>query len=157
MYNVAMDDDSKQDPKMVNISDIQNAGFSDDMEPKDDRLIDLLKLAYTKKIYCRTVIVAIDDVFPFSDYEPSISEDYFKYFKEKYESGRPPGMLVYQRDDGKFVFSVPLSLSFFNQFFMFYRMLSNFYATRVVFGAKIVAIFSRLLILIVQSTVFTFI
>ena len=77
-----MDDDSKQDPKMVNISDIQNAGFSDDTEPKDDQLMDLLKLAYTKKIYCRTVIVAIENVVPFSDYEPSISEYYAQYFKE---------------------------------------------------------------------------
>lgn len=114
MYNEVMDDDSKQDPKMVNISDIQNAGFSDDTEPKDDHLMDLLKLAYTKKIYCRTVIVAIENVVPFSDYEPSISEDYVKYFKEKYQAGRPPGMLVYQRDDGKFVMSDD-----YNAYFMY--------------------------------------
>ena len=114
MYNEAMDDDSKQDPKMVNISDIQNAGFSDDTEPKDDRLMELLKLAYTKKIYCRTVIVAIDNVVPFSDYEPTISEDYVKHFKEKYQAGRPPGMLVYQRDDGKFVMSDD-----YNAYFMY--------------------------------------
>lgn len=114
MYNEAMDDGSKQDPKMVNISDIQNAGFSDDTEPKDDQLMDLLKLAYTKKIYCRTVIVAIDNVVPFSDYEPTISEDYVNYFKEKYQAGRPPGMLVYQREDGKFVMSDD-----YNAYFMY--------------------------------------
>ena len=114
MYNEAMDDDSKQDPKMVNISDIQNAGFFDDTEPKDDQLMDLLKLAYTKKIYCRTVIVAIDNVVPFSDYEPTISEDYVNYFKEKYQAGRPPGMLVYQREDGKLVMSDD-----YNAYFMY--------------------------------------
>ena len=114
MYNEAMDDNSKQDPKMINISDIQNAGFSDETEPKDDHLMDLLKLAYTKKIYCRTVIVAIDNVVPFSDYEPSISEDYIKYFKEKYQAGRPPEMLVYQREDGKFVMSDD-----YNAYFMY--------------------------------------
>ena len=114
MYNEAMDDDSKQDPKMVNISDIQNASFSDDTEPKDDRLMELLKLAYTKKIYCRNAIVSIDKVVPFSEYTPNVSEDYVKYFKEKYESGRPPGMLVYQRDDGKFVMSDD-----YNAFYMY--------------------------------------
>lgn len=90
--------------KVIKISDI-NSGFSDNTEPKDDRLMELLKLAYTKKIYCRTVIVSIDNLVPFSDYKPNVSEDYVKYFKEKYESGRPPGMLVYQQDDGKFVMS----------------------------------------------------
>lgn len=114
MYNKAMDDDSKQDSRMVNISDIQNADFSDGTEPKDDRLMELLKLAYTKKIYCRTVIVSTDNVVPFSDYKPSISEDYVKYFKEKYQAGRPPGMLVYQRDDGKFVMSDD-----YNAYFMY--------------------------------------
>ncbi|MFO0920456.1 MAG: hypothetical protein U0451_02180 [Candidatus Saccharimonadales bacterium] len=109
-----MDDDSKQDPKMVKISDIQNADFSDDTEPKDDRLMELLKLAYTKKIYCRTVIVAIEKVVPFSAYEPKVSEDYIKYFKENYQAGRPPGMLVYQRDDGKFVMSDD-----YNAYFMY--------------------------------------
>jgi len=114
MYNETMDDDSKQDPKIVKISNIQNADFSDDTEPKDNRLMELLKLAYTKKIYCRTVVVAIDKVVPFSDYEPTVSEDYVKYFKEKYQAGRPPGMLVYKRDDGKFVMSDD-----YNAYFMY--------------------------------------
>lgn len=114
MYNEAMDDNSKHDPKMINISDIQKAAFSDDTEPKDDHLMDLLKLAYTRKIYCRTAIVSIDKVVPFSDYQPTISEDYVKYFKEKYQAGRPPGMLVYQRDDDKFVMSDD-----YNAYFMY--------------------------------------
>lgn len=109
-----MDDNSKQDPKIINISDIKNAGFSDDTEPKDDRLMELLKLAYTKKIYCRTVLVAIDSVVPFSDYRPNVSEDYAKYFKKKYQANRPPEMLVYQRDDGKFVMSDD-----YNAYFMY--------------------------------------
>ena len=114
MYNKAMDDNSKQDPKTINISDIKNAGFSDDTEPKDDRLMELLKLAYTKKIYCRTVLVSIDSVVPFSNYQPNVSEDYAKYFKEKYQAGKPTGMLVYQRDDGKFVMSDD-----YNAYFMY--------------------------------------
>lgn len=114
MYNKAMDDNSKQDPKTINISDIKNAGFSDDTEPKDDQLMELLKLAYTKKIYCRTVLVSIDNVVPFSEYQPDVSEDYAKYFTEKYKAGRPPGMLVYQRDDGKFVMSDD-----YNAYFMY--------------------------------------
>jgi hypothetical protein len=112
-----MDDDSKQDPKMVNISVIQNASFSDDTEPKDDRLMELLKQAYTKKIYCRTVIVDIENVVPFSHYEPNVSDDYVKYFKEKYQVGRPPALIVYRRDDGKFVMSDD-----YNAYFMYKKL-----------------------------------
>lgn len=109
-----MDDNSKQTPKMINLSNIQNLGFSDDTEPRDDCLMNLLKLAGRKKIYCRTVIVAIDNVVPFSDYEPNLSEEYIKYFKDKYRAGRPPVMLVYQRDDGRFVMS-----DNYNAYFMY--------------------------------------
>lgn len=105
MYTEAMDDNSMQSPKMIKISDIQNAEFSDDTEPKDNQLMELLKLAYTQKIYCRNVIVAIDKVVPFSDYKPNVSDAYMRYFMEKYQAGQPPGMLVYQRNDGKFVMS----------------------------------------------------
>lgn len=117
MYNKPMDDGSKQDPKMVNISDIKNASFSDDTEPKDDRLMELLKLAYTKKVYCRTAIVAFDNVVPFSGYEPNVSDDYVKYFKEKYQVGQPPALIVYQRDDGKFVMSDD-----YNAYFMYKKL-----------------------------------
>lgn len=99
--------------QVIKLSNI-NSDFNENTEPKDDRLMELLKLAYTKKIYCRTVIVAIDKVVPFSDYEPTVSEDYIKYFKEKHQAGRPPGMLVYQRDDGKFVMSDD-----YNAYFMY--------------------------------------
>ena len=115
-----MDDNSKQDPKTINISDIKNTGFSDDTEPKDDRLMELLKLAYTKKIYCRTVLVSIDNVVPFSDYQPNIGEDYANYFTEKYQAGKPPGMLVYQREDGKFVMSDD-----YNAYFMYTQVGSD--------------------------------
>jgi hypothetical protein len=105
MYNKVMDDNSKQDPKSIKISDINNASFSDNTEPKDDRLMELLKLAYTKQIYCRTVIVDIENVIPFSDYKPNLSDNYVKYFNDKFQVGRPPALIVYQRDNGKFVMS----------------------------------------------------
>lgn len=100
-----MDDDSKQIKKTVNISDIKNADFTDDTEPRDDRLMELLKLAYTKKIYCRIAIIPFENIVPFSNFEPNINENYVNYFKDKYKTGRPPSVLVYQRDDGKFVMS----------------------------------------------------
>ncbi len=115
-----MDDNSKQIKKTVNISDIKNADFTDDTEPKDDRLMELLKLAYTKKIHCRTAVIPFENIVPFSNFEPNISEDFVKYFKDKYEIGRPPSMLVYQREDGKFVMSDD-----YNAYFMYKRFNSD--------------------------------
>jgi hypothetical protein len=116
MYTKVMDDNSLQSKK-ISISDIQNADFTENTEPKDERLLELLKLAYTKKIYCRTALVPLENVIPFSDFIPNVSDDYLKYFKEKYAAGRPPGMLVYQSDDCKFVMSDD-----YNAYFMYRHM-----------------------------------
>lgn len=120
MYNKVMDDDSKQINKTIKISDIKNADFTDDTEPKDERLLELLKLAYTKKIYCRMAVVTFDNIVPFSSFEPNISDDYVKYFKEKYGNNHPPSMIVYQREDGKFVMSDD-----YNAYFMHKRLNSD--------------------------------
>lgn len=120
MYTKAMDDDSRQINKTIKISDIKNADFTDDTEPKDERLMELLKLAYTKKIYCRVAVIPFENVVPFSNFEPDISDDYVKYFKEKYDGGHPPSMLVYQREDGKFVMSDD-----YNAYFMYRRLNSD--------------------------------
>ena len=115
-----MDHGSKQIMKTVNISDIKNADFTDDTEPKDERLMELLELAYTKKIYCRVAVVPFENIAPFSNFEPNISDDYVKYFKEKYDIDRPPSILVYQREDGKFVMSDD-----YNAYFMYKRLNSD--------------------------------
>lgn len=115
-----MDDDSKQIKKTVNISDIQNADFTDDTEPKDERLMELLKLAYTKKIKCRLAVVPFENIVPFSNFEPNTSDDFVRYFKDKFDRGLPPSILVYQREDGKFVMSDD-----YNAYFMYKRLNSS--------------------------------
>lgn len=101
--------------QVININDI-NSDFNENTEPQDHQLTELIKQAYQKKIYCRVAVVSMDNIVPFSDYEPNISEDYVQYFQERYKSGKPPMLLVYRRDDGKFVMSDD-----YNSYFMYKR------------------------------------
>lgn len=100
-----MSGSSKQANKTIKISDIKDADFRDKTEPKDERLMELLKQAYAKKIYCRVAIIPFESIVPFSNFRPTITDDYVRYFNAKYATNRPPSILVYQREDGKFVMS----------------------------------------------------
>lgn len=93
------------DDNTIKISDLDNTEFTADTEPEDTRLMDLLRLAYTGKIYCRTVVLPLDRIIPFSNYMPEISQDYTDYFKQELANGQPKDMLVYQNQDGNFVMS----------------------------------------------------
>jgi len=88
----------------MKISDISNADFTEDTEPRDDYLIELLKQAYTGKITCRMALADMSVIKPFSDYKPTVHEDYRKYFTIKARDDVPPGLQVYAKD-GKLIMS----------------------------------------------------
>ena len=87
----------------INLSQI-NSDFTDNTEPKDEHLIELLKQAYKGEILCRMAIVNIALVKPFSDYKPTISEPFRKHFIERTKTALPPPVHVYEQD-GKFIMS----------------------------------------------------
>jgi len=90
--------------KTIKLTDIRDADFNDRTEPKVDHLIDLLSKAYRGKIFCRKAVIPMELIQPFSDYVPSIGDDYMKYFLKKYEAMDPPELLVYQKGN-KFIMS----------------------------------------------------
>lgn len=87
--------------------------FGGNNEPHDDRLSELLKRATTGEIDCRKAAVPMDFIEPFSLFEPSINEGYFRHFIEAYKANNPPDLLVYEKD-GKFVMSDD-----YNAYFMY--------------------------------------
>lgn len=88
----------------MQLSDITNADFTEDTEPRDERLIELLGQAYQSEIMCTMAIANINAIKPFSDFKPSISEEYRNYFIKKAEAGEPPALHVYA-NDGKLIMS----------------------------------------------------
>jgi len=83
-----------------------DSSFSEDTEPCDDKLMSLLKQAYSGEIKCKMAIVDIDLIQPFSDYKATAPQDYYdkiiKKFRDKDET--PPALFVYA-DNGKFIMS----------------------------------------------------
>lgn len=93
------------DGKIVNIPiDQLNADFTDDTEPRDDRLIELLKQAYTQKIACRRATIGLTDIHPYSNYRPVVSESFRRHFTELLESDQPMPLLVYEKG-GRYIMS----------------------------------------------------
>src|SRR6266536_268115 len=88
----------------MDISKIKNTKFTDNTEPKDEKLIGLLKQAYRGEITCTMAIAKLSALRPYSDYEPTVSDDYRKYFTEKANDGSPPTLYVYA-EDGKLIMS----------------------------------------------------
>lgn len=88
----------------MNISDIPNVGFSENTEPMDEHLMELLKQAYTGKITCRMAIAKFETIEPFSDYEPDISDQDRIHFVTQTNKSSPPPLYVYARD-GKLIMS----------------------------------------------------
>lgn len=87
----------------MDINDIQT-GFTDETEPQDEHLTELLKQAYTGKILCTMAVADLAVIQPFSDYQPKISEKYRIHFKQQAQDNVPPSLYVYAKD-GKLIMS----------------------------------------------------
>lgn len=84
--------------KTVKVSDIK-VEFGGEHEPKDEKMIDLLKEAYTGKLLVRTAMIKIEGIKPFSDFKPKISAEFRNYFEDLEKQGTPPPLYVYPKDD----------------------------------------------------------
>lgn len=84
--------------KMMDISKLDTS-FGGDKEPHDEHLSELLSKAYRGEIDCRTAIVSLDIIKPFSDYKPTISDAYASRFLEAYNTNSPPDLYVYEKED----------------------------------------------------------
>lgn len=73
--------------------------FGGDNEPRDQKLIDLLKDAYSENLLVRTALIKIESIYPFSTFKPKTSEEYRKYFEELEKQGSPPPIYVYPFKD----------------------------------------------------------
>lgn len=89
----------------MDISQIKS-GFSEDTEPCDNKLMELLKQAYTGDVLCIMAIADIDLIQPFSGYHPKMDKQYYEYMKKKFtnKDETPPALFVYF-DEGKLVMS----------------------------------------------------
>jgi hypothetical protein len=83
-----------------------NSSLTENIEPKDEKLIALLKKAYKGEVYCRMAVADMSVIQPFSDYQVTISDEYRNYFKEQSmdDGGSPPSLCVYAQD-GKLIMS----------------------------------------------------
>ena len=97
----------------MKLSDIKNADFTDDTEPRDARLIELLKKAYTGEITCQMAMAEMDAIKPYSDYKPDINPQYRAYFEAKARDDVPPALHTYAKD-GKLIMSDD-----YNAYFMY--------------------------------------
>lgn len=76
-----------------------HAEFNENTEPKDEKLLALLKLAYTQQIDCQAAIVPIERIKPFSDYQPKIAEVITNQFVADYQAQNPWPLYVYKEGD----------------------------------------------------------
>ncbi len=76
-----------------------NADFTEDTEPKDEHLIELLGKAYREEIDCQLAIVPMTLIKPFSDFTPVITEVFREKFVKDYKAGEPWQLYVYRKDD----------------------------------------------------------
>lgn len=86
------------DITMVPIDQL-HADFTEDTEPRDDYLLELLRAAYTRKIQCCFAALPLTSIKPFSDFQPTISAQLRQHFDDAYQQGRPPKLMVYEKDD----------------------------------------------------------
>ena len=87
----------------MDISQI-NSDFTEDTEPKDDKLMGLLKQAYTGEILCTMAVAKLEAIKPFSDYKPTIADAFRNRFVQKAQAGTPPPIYVYA-EGGKLIMS----------------------------------------------------
>ena len=81
----------------IKISDIK-VHFGGVNAPKDNQLIELLKDAYTGTLLVCTAIIKIDGIKPFSDFRPTISNEFRSYFENIEKEGTPPPLYVYPQN-----------------------------------------------------------
>lgn len=72
--------------------------------PTDQKLLDLLRVAYTGDFSCYKALIKFDAIKPFSAYVPKINKDYLLKFKEEEDNGQIHYIFVYQERD-KFIMS----------------------------------------------------
>lgn len=99
----------------IPLSDV-NAEFNEDTEPRDDKLIELLKLAYSHQLDCQNAIIPLDLIKPFSDYQRVIDEVFYRNFITDYEAGKPWHLLVYKEGD-KYIMSDD-----YNSYYLYLRL-----------------------------------
>lgn len=112
--------------EMMDISKLDTS-FGGDNEPHDDRLSDLLSTAYRGEIDCRKAVIKLDLIKPFSNYVPTITDEYSKRFLERYKNMTPPDLYVYEKD-GVFIMSDD-----YNAYFM-YKEIEAIHAVCTVIG-----------------------
>lgn len=88
---------------MIDTSKIQ-VKFGGENEPKDNKLIELLKNAYRGKSLVRMVLIKIEGIRPFSDFKPQTSKEYRDYFENAEKKNLPPPVYVYP-EKGYFIMS----------------------------------------------------
>ena len=89
--------------KTIKISDIQ-VKFGGTNEPKDQKIIDLFKDAYSGKLLVTVAMIKIEGIKPFSDFKPKISEGFRSHFEDLEKQDTPPQLHVYPKD-GVFIMS----------------------------------------------------
>lgn len=82
----------------INISKI-NVQFGGNNEPKDEKLIKLLKSAYSGKLLVRIALIKEENIKPFSNFKPDISNNFSEYFESLEKEGNPPPLHVYPEND----------------------------------------------------------
>lgn len=81
----------------IDISKIK-VQFGGKNEPKDERLIKLLKEAYTGRLLVRVALIKTEGIKPYSDFKPGISDEFRNYFENQEQQGKPPPLHVYPSD-----------------------------------------------------------
>lgn len=67
---------------------------------EDKKLIKLLQTAYSGKLLVRFALIKTEGIWSHSNYKPTISEKFRKYFEEKESECVPSPLHVYPQDDG---------------------------------------------------------
>ena len=75
--------------KTIDISKIK-VKFGGKNEPKDEKLIKLLKKAYHGELLVRVALIKTKGIKPFSTYKPTISKEFRKRFEDQEKQGNPP-------------------------------------------------------------------
>ncbi len=88
----------------MDIADLPPVEFNEDTEPRDDRLLELLDMAYRGQITCTMAVADMGVIVPFSDFRPTVSDSYRAHFVQQLSEQSPPALYVYAQD-GKLIMS----------------------------------------------------
>lgn len=73
--------------------------FGGKNEPKDKKLLELLKRAYKGELLVRVALIKTEGIKPFSDFKPEISEEFRNNFDYKEKQGNPSLIYVYPSNE----------------------------------------------------------